>query len=789
MAKLIVTLPGAEPLAYPLSDGATNVGRHRENSIRIEDASVSTRHATLVRNGVNVLLKDLGSLNGTFVNGNRIRERWLKDGDGVRFGEVHCKFTLDLKTVAPLEIPTLPVKAQPPPLPPLTAQPDAADKKKEPRQQSADPNVTVVVSQHEKGPGTSALPLSEKIPLSGRLTLGRDPHCDVPLPSRDISRVHAEISKTDGQYYVCDLQSTNGTFINEQAIKATAALLEGARLRIGPYTFLVKDGFLWPSSQKGHARISVQEVSKTVTDRATRRPLKLLDGVSFVIKPNEFVALLGPSGSGKSTLMDAINGRRAPTTGRVMVNGDDLYKAFRYYRRAIGYVPQQDIVHRELTVEQALRYTAQLRLPSDTSRKEIAGIVDDIIKKLGLAERRKTLIRNLSGGQLKRVSLGVELIADPSLLFLDEATSGLDAGTEEKMMALFRQVADGGKTVACITHNVENVGRCDLVAVLVRGRMAYYGPPADLPSYFGVGRISQIYDSLESRPPDEWATRFEASKYRVRYVTERMAWLSHAETGSPVAARESTSPREQRKEFWRQFKVLTKRYAVVILRDWKNVAILFCQAPIIAVLIGAVFQNDAHSGRLVQFMMVLSAVWFGCTNAAKEIVKELPIYLRERAVNLQIRPYLASKGIVLSLLCALQCALLLAIVTQMTGLEGAFVTQFGILFLTSLTSAMMGLMISAAVDNADKAMALTPILLIPQVIFAGVIKDLTGAMGMLARIFIVAFWACDALSHDLSEEFSPSKYPLAFDLAVICLFLVATTLGALVLLRRKDRIG
>ena len=602
----------------------------------------------------------------------------------------------------------------------------------------------------------------------------------------------------DGRSYVRDLNSTYGTFVNDKAVKERTELCERDRLRVGPYTFLVKDGFLWPSSQKGNARISIQEVSKTVIDRGTQKPLKLLDEVSLVIKPNEFVALLGPSGSGKSTLMDAMNGRRAASSGHVMINSDDLYTAFRYYRRAIGYVPQQDIVHMELTVEQALIYTAQLRLPSDTSPSEIEEIVEDIIKKLGLSERRTTVIRNLSGGQLKRVSLGVELIADPSLLFLDEATSGLDAGTEEKMMALFRQVADSGKTVVCITHNVENVGRCDLVAVLVRGRLAYYGPPSDLPGYFAVGKISEVYDCLESQPPEHWAARFEASEECREYVTQRMDWLRQTGAVASAGTSEPSSSREQRMEQWRQFKVLTRRYSSVLLRDRKNVAILLAQAPIIAVLLGVAFQSDAkatlpeklNSHLLVQFLMVISAVWFGCTNAAKEIVKELPIYLRERAVSLQIGPYLASKVVVLSLLCSVQCLLLLLIVAQLAGLEGGFAPQFGILFLTSLTSVMMGLMISAAVDNADKAMALTPILLIPQVIFAGVIKDLAGTTGVLSRIFIVAFWACDAMRHKLGEALSSMarvKHPLVIDVTALGLFLAATTAGAIFSLRGKDR--
>ena len=245
--------------------------------------------------------------------------------------------------------------------------------------------------------------LPDRVPLTDRITFGRDMSCNVVLPGRDVSQFHLEIVRQGNDFVLRDLVSSSGTFLNGQRISAPTPIREGDRLRVGATTFALHDGALLPSSEKNNTRITVQGLTKTVLSLDTKQPLNLLDNVNLVIEPKEFVALLGPSGSGKSTFMDAINGRRRATSGRVMVNDDDFYQSYQYYRRAIGYVPQQDIVHTSLTVKQALRFSAKMRLPADTENGEIEHIITGVIKKLGLSERANTRISNLSGGQLKRV--------------------------------------------------------------------------------------------------------------------------------------------------------------------------------------------------------------------------------------------------------------------------------------------------------------------------------------------------------------------------------------------------
>ncbi len=683
--------------------------------------------------------------------------------------------------------------------------------------------------------------LPDRVPLTDRLTLGRDPtKCDVVLPGRDVSQTHLEITRQGQDFLLRDLVSSSGTFLNGQRISAPTPIREGDHLRVGSTTFALHDGALLPSSEKNNTRITVQNLTKTVISLDTHQPLNLLDNVNLVIEPKEFVALLGPSGSGKSTFMDAINGRRRASSGRVMVNDDDFYQSYQYYRKAIGYVPQQDIVHTSLSVKQALRFSAKMRLPADTEDAEVEHIIGGVIRKLGLAERANTRISNLSGGQLKRVSLGVELISDPSLLFLDEATSGLDAGTEGKMMTLFRQIADDGTTVVCITHNVENVSICNTAVVLVRGRLTYYGPPAEMPEYFGVGKISEVYDVLEARPAEEWARQYEGSALYQQYVVNRLAAQgsrassagfthvppppvpgaslppppvpSSANGNATAELRAARDPRQAQTDFLRQYTVLRQRYALITLQDQKNLLILLAQAPVIALLIGLVLWGKAEYDptgdpksnleQVVLFLMVIAAVWFGCSNATKEIVKELPIYKRERAIGLEILTYLFSKITVLSVLSAVQCLALILIIIPMTGANVSFFGSFVVIYLTALASTMMGLVVSALVDNTDKANAITPLLLIPQVVLAGCIVPLDlPIMKFVSAVSIIAYWGFDAMVNLVPEaerkmdtamgQIGVVKLPvvewLPADLFFLLALLVAFFYVAVWGLRRKDQ--
>jgi len=540
-----------------------------------------------------------------------------------------------------------------------------------------------------------------------------------------------------------------------------------------------------PSDKQG-ARIALMGIMQQVAGGT-----KILEEVNLVVEPNEFVAVLGPSGSGKSTLMNVMTGRKPPTGGTVAFNGENFYAKLSELRQSIGYVPQKDIVHLALTVTQELTFAARLRLPQSFSTPMIQGRVSEVISQIGLEQRTRTRIGSLSGGQLKRVSLGVELLADPALLFLDEATSGLDAGTEARMMSLFRGLADRGRTVVCITHNLENVCLCDLVAILTGGRLAYYGPTKDLLRYFGLSKLSEVYDCLDARPPAEWAQRYASSEFCRKYVTERLAASTPDANAAASSAAGVPNMTAKSRGALLQLPILIHRYLTVTLQDRRNVILLLAQAPVIGLLLGVVFSGESLTGAkafkshgTLSFLMMISAIWFGCINAAREVVKESQIYLRERAVGLSLASYLASKITVLSLLCLVQCLTLIAVTLIITGYRPEVPALVACIFVTSLAGMLMGLLVSSLVKNEDKAMAIVPVLLIPQVIFAGVITELSGLSETVAKWGAVSYWAYDAVLHSVPD--AVPDYEFAEDMITMGIFVLVFVVVAGIALKRKD---
>jgi len=638
------------------------------------------------------------------------------------------------------------------------------------------------------------------------LVIGRQAGCDLVLPSPLVSREHARLYCEASRVSIEDLGSTNGTFVNGRRLDQRTALREGDRVTIASFAFLFTGDELKPIDLSGQIRVTVQNLCKEVIDLSTKARKRLLDEINLVMEPGEFVVIFGTSGSGKSTLLDALNGRRPASGGCVLYNGQDLYASFDSFRASIGYVPQQDIVHRKIKTGRALAYTAKLRLPRDTEPTEIQSHIRRVLEKVGLADKLDSPIDTpapLSGGQLKRVSLAVELVANPNILFLDEVTSGLDAGTDKRMMRLFADLAADGKTVICVTHTLENIDVCNLVVLLHKGRLVYFGPPADACGYFGVERLTEVYELLEDGgvTPRAWAEKYRASPLYARYVANRMDIGDEVEiTSTPGLANRIHTWFD-----WRQMVILTQRYFDLVLSDRRNLLILLLQAPLIAVLVGLVFKlegslpEQARAESTIAFMLVLSAIWFGTLNAARELVKELPIYLRERSVNLGIGPYLASKLFPLALLCLLQCLMLFGIAKAMLPLTLGVPGSLATLFLAAFSAACMGLAVSAFVDTNDKAVAMAPILLVPQVVLSNAVVSLGESSQWVAKASMISFWALDAMKNTLpantlalrdvtGNALVPIIGGIGHDLGMVALLGLAFVAIAMIGLKRKDRI-
>ncbi|HEX3641277.1 MAG TPA: ABC transporter ATP-binding protein, partial [Ktedonobacteraceae bacterium] len=383
---------------------------------------------------------------------------------------------------------------------------------------------------------------------------------------------------------------------------ANHMLRTGDEIRIGPYRLIYTGTELRPYDESGNVRIDALGLKKM-----GNKNVILLNDISLVIPPRKFVALAGGSGAGKSTLMDALNGLRPAHEGTVLYNGENYYHNLAAFSTQLGYVPQDDIVHRDLTVERALYYAARLRLPSDFTEQQIQWRINEVLEDVEMTDRRNLLVSQLSGGQRKRVSIALELLANPGVFFLDEPTSGLDPGLDRKMMLLLRRLADSGRTIVLVTHATNNINACDYVCFLAQGgRLAYFGPPNQAKTFFAKIDFAEIYSSLEPSKdhpdmPQQAEARFLASADYQRYVTGplREGQVQQNQKQDKIAAqtkRGRTRKRVKRGNPWSQFLLLSMRYLELLKNDRGNLLILLLQAPIIAIILVLTIRSQLGTG-------------------------------------------------------------------------------------------------------------------------------------------------------------------------------------------------
>jgi len=718
-------LPWQELLAVdPDSDGGSRsirtvtIGRLPVNDVVLDDRLVSGRHARIVYEPEGVFVEDLGSRNGTFIIGDpqRIVRTPLAVGDVIRLGET--------------DIPAAAFLAGPP---------------------GSGPADSDVKTTALGGAGRIA---HGGIDLGGRqgvLVMGRSPGCDLQIDYPMVSARHARLTVHGGRITIVDMGSSNGTFVNGRRVTRATVVKPGDQLALGSvWMTLSDDGLtLIPRDRRGNVTLEARGIGVTVAGGR-----RLLADVDLAILPGELVGLMGPSGAGKSTLISALNGYQPPSAGTVTINGRDVYDTYDEFRGLIGYVPQDDIMHADLTVGEALYFTARLRLPTDFSDAEIHQRIAKVLGDLGLQGSEHTRIgnaerRGISGGQRKRVNVAMELLTDPPLLFLDEPTSGLSSEDALTLMRLLRELADGGKTVILTIHqpSLDVYRLMDNLIVIGKeprssdpGRLAYFGPAhPDAITFFepdwsdrggdGPPSPEAVLRGLGSRPMREWVERYEASDIRRMFVRQRL--------GRRSAGKASQLRRRRPVGTVHQFLTLLRRGFSIKLKDRWNTGILLLQAPLIALLIGLVFGPKLSSDLTVKdfagvatatattmFLLGVAALWFGCSNSAREIVAESAIYRRERMVGLGIPSYLASKITILGGLCGFQCLVLLVIVGWLGSLAASWPWLLVSLFVASLVGVAIGLVVSAAARTAEVAAAALPLVILPLVIIGGVLLPL-----------------------------------------------------------------
>jgi ABC-type multidrug transport system ATPase subunit/pSer/pThr/pTyr-binding forkhead associated (FHA) protein len=662
------------------------VGRSNSAQICLNSNVVSSQHAQLIFDANNNLhVIDMNSSNGTFINDRRIEA-------GVPY-QVRPTDKLYFSGQSGVE---------------LVFNPDNYEMAKNQRSSSA---------KNTGDNNFSTTNILEKFNAKRLLTVGRNPDCDVFLGHQSISRNHATIEKKgSNEFILTDLGSLNGTYVNGRRVNGSVKVNQNDNIIIGRFQL----------SLSGKIKDLTQEVAIR-----TERIVKQFDNgkiglheCSFEIPAKSLLAVMGPSGCGKSTLLKALNGDSPPSSGQVFISGLELNANYDYLKTQIGYVPQDDIVHRELTVEQSLFYAAKLRLEHSDSTF-IRQKIEQVLKDLNIEHIRHNLVGKISGGQRKRVSIAVEILTDPLILFLDEPTSPLDPQTIEEFLEILRNLSNKGTTVIMVTHKPEDLNYMDTVIFMAEGgHKVYQGDTSAYLRHFQVEDTIKVYAQLAMPQATKWINNHKQN---------------HPALGTMQAPKEKQNSRHA--NFFHQFWWLTLRYFNIKLNDRLNTLVLVGQAPIIAGLICLIFQDITPA---VPFLLAVSAVWFGTNNAAREIVGEAPIYKRERMFNQGILAYMLSKVTVLGTFAAIQSLLFTLIITinfsnDDPSWEAPAKTFLWMLFV-SLAASMMGLLLSAIVSTTEKVMTLVPIALIPQIMLAGVVAKISSPIVELLSYLTLSRW-------------------------------------------------
>ena len=621
-----------------------------------------------------------------------------------------------------------------------------------------------------------AIDESEVIALRDSIVFGRSSmDADWVLPDPDISNRHFEVTKDGDAFYIEDLDSGSGTWVNgTRQTHGRNALRDGDTIVAGPYVFRFADQHLTTVSKDQHAHLLCINLNKDVIDRSTGEPLRILNDITIEFLPSEFVVILGPSGSGKSTLLNALSGRSLASSGHVIFNEQDLYLQFDSVKKQLAIVPQKDLLHSQLTLRGALTYTARLRLSSGFKEQEIRERVMKAVEGVEMTERIDTVISNLSGGQVKRASLANEMLADPSLLFIDEATSGLDERSDREIMELLRKLSDDGKAIVCITHNLGNVQEfCHKVVVLTNGgHLAFIGTPREALTYFDVPDLGAVYLRLSEKDGLEWARRFSETESfsAILRATNKRSELDQL----PEVLRLTPSILQRVGQFIRHTRTALERNIALQWADKRSLFVAGVQPLLVAFLICVLFGEvkggvgvfeqlrvDGQSLTIL-FLLSISAFWFGCSNSAKEIVKERSLYERELDAGLNPLSYFASKSILLSIFTIVQTAVLLGIVILITRIEGNLIAYAIALTAGGVCGVALGLCISALSTDTDVASTAVPIAVIPQVVLGGSVAKVEGFSELCATVVAPCYWCFGMLSrvYDSADSTDDLKSPM-----------------------------
>ncbi|MFI5509457.1 FHA domain-containing protein [Mycobacterium sp. NPDC051804] len=564
--------------------------------------------------------------------------------------------------------------------------------------------------------------------IAGAIKIGRATDNDIVVPDVLASRHHATLLPTPNGTEIRDNRSINGTFVNGARVDS-AILRDGDTVTIGNIDLVFTGGTLARRTETAAATqtggLEVHSITWTIEGNKT-----LLDNISIAARPGTLTAVIGPSGAGKSTFAKLVAGYTHPTTGTVTFEGHNIHAEYASLRSRIGMVPQDDVVHGQLTVRQALMYAAELRLPPDTTKADREQVVMQVLEELEMTKHLETRVDKLSGGQRKRASVALELLTGPSLLILDEPTSGLDPALDRQVMTMLRQLADAGRVVLVVTHSLTYLDVCDQVLLLAPGgKTAFYGPPSEIGSSMGTTNWADIFSSVAGDP--------EAAKARYLAQHGPPPPPPPAEKPSDLGAPTKTSLR-------RQFSTIARRQVRLIISDRGYFIFLMFLPFIMGVLslsvpgnvgfglpVPAIKGGEAPNepGQIL-VMLNVGAIFMGTALTIRALIGERAIFLREQAVGLSTSAYMLAKMAVFTVFAIIQSAIVTSIAVWGKG-WGPGATESGVFIgnrslelfvdiaMTTIAAGMVGLALSALAKSQEQIMPLLVVAIMSQLVFSG----------------------------------------------------------------------
>ena len=666
----------------------------------------------------------------------------------------------------------------------------------------------MVITIGEKANKWVSFPLRDK----KNVLIGRGEDCDIVFNRISVLLKHAKITKLDKGHYISAYNNKGSIILNNNILVGQKLLKDKDVIIINNIKLIYnKNSILYQLYDEG-VRLDAIDIVKTIKVKGKKKDIA--QHINFSATPGQFIAFIGGSGAGKSTFLKCISGISKPTSGKVLVNGSDLFNNYSALKNLIGYVPQENIIFNDLTLIDMLKYSANLRMPDDVTYQEKINRINNVLEIVELSDKKDVMIRNLSGGQKKRACIAVELIADPKLFFLDEPTSGLDPGTERSIMKTLRKMADSGKTIILVTHNTLNLNLCDKVVFFgYGGKLCFDGKPDEALEFFKVKDFVDIYN-LISNDPDKWLNEFNESKNNNKNNIDEFN-INNKNIENEIT---NINKKKNSKSFSKQLYTLFRRRLKILINNHQQLILLFAQVPLIAFLLSIVVTKNIfysyEETKAILFSLVTAAIWLGLLNAIQEVCKERVILEKEYMSDLRISSYLCSKLLFLFLLSVIQSFLLISAFVLFVDVPSNgvifswYIETIFIIILTIFSASSMGLFVSILAKDSSSASTMPTLLLVPQLLFSGILFPLNGVIGKISN-FILCRWSVEALGtiNDLNSLISSIQevFPgyirevesyysftinhLVYDGTIIIIMTVAFIIISFVILKRQLESG